>query len=140
MKENSRGKFQLSATQPPHRQPIMDSLFTSRSKYQTVRTDEESPKLGRPPSRFHSMIGKLLWTFLGVAIGLTLGLSVKRNDAVSTYWVAPLSPIPTEVLGPRISKVFNPDERYIGPSEEVDRNWLNVVGLYNMFNNACEMF
>jgi hypothetical protein len=114
--------------------------FTSRSKYQAVRTDEDSPKFGRPPSRFHSIIGNLLWALLGIAIGFALGLTAKPKDAVSTYWLAPLSPIPTAVLGPRISKVFVPDERYIGPSEEVNRNWLNVVGMYNVCNIACEVF
>ena len=117
----------------------MASLFISRSKYQAVRTDEENPKFGRPSSGFHSIIGNLLWTFLGITIGLALGLTAKHNTVISTCWVSPLSPIPTAVLGPRISKVFNPDERYIGGSEEVNGNWLNVVGMYNMCDFACEV-
>ena len=38
-----------------------------------------------------------------------------------------LGPIPRDVLEPRIKKIFNKDERYIGPSMEANRHWDALV-------------
>jgi hypothetical protein len=107
------------------------------SRYESVKTNEHgdiSPIAGSSswsPYFRVNLICLLLGMTLGIAMATAFGLTASDTISSASCWVfAPLSPIPSVVMSPRRDKVFNPDPRYIGPSKEVDENWIALVGGY----------
>jgi len=105
--------------------------FKKKERYEELGSSEET-SITRSLPIYSSTPSKLLY-LLCILLGLSLGLTISfwyRNDASAKCWVpAPTSPIPTEVLGPRIPKAFVPDQRYIGFSKTIDQNWRDLVGM-----------
>jgi len=99
-------------------------------KYENIPTDEYDPSLKiRSSSKFPSFLRSLICIILGLAVGLFAGYSFNLDSTPpsTSCWVSPrLSPIPAEVIE-RKAQVFQPDERYLGNSEETDRNWKILV-------------
>lgn len=103
----------------------------NHTRYEEVPTDEKviidnGQLRSRPLLSIFTFVACIVISF---GIGVVATILGQKSSYGPTCWVpAPLSPIPSEVIGPRVEKVFNPDARYIGPSIEVDQNWKNLVG------------
>jgi hypothetical protein len=103
-------------------------MFSDRhEKYRPIDDEEEIEYRERRPRRvpWQALI------IVALSSGwITTALISWRNYASS---LPSPSPVPGDVLYPRIKKVFEKDERYVGPSLEAARNWdALVAGIYKM--------
>ena len=89
-----------------------------------------SQTLASRPQRTRSW---LLWlwrvTITVVALGWIIPL-YRQQTPRKLYGVPENSPFPPEVFQ-RVKKVFYPDERYIGPSNDTHRNWDHLVAAHD---------
>jgi hypothetical protein len=108
---------------------IFSQSSEEKSKYHELPLNEEDTNIRKwPQNSRYRVIFSILYLLLGLSLGLSVGFSVPTNSSKDCWIPKPVSPIPHEVIEHRIPKVFNPDERYVGPSKEVDENWLKLVG------------
>lgn len=109
----------------------MASLFKKR-EYESVHPDDHTlcDVKPRAPLQYVSALMHLGCVLLGLGVGWVIGFNTCSDVSSSCWLAAPLSTIPAEVAWPRTPKAFNPDERYIGPSKEVDDQWRSLVGKY----------
>lgn len=89
--------------------------------YQEVPGDEDHRLL--PRRRSTNIVQYACIAFLALAWAITLGL-YWRLDHNSLR--IPRSPIPNEIYKP-VRKIFQPDQRYIGPSIETNHHWDDLV-------------
>lgn len=101
---------------------IMFFSTTSKSKpvYQEIADDEDFPV---PKYRRHvSILQYCCILFLASGWVITLVFYWHLSNSTKT----PYTPIPREVFT-RVKKVFQPDERYVGPSAETRHHWDDLV-------------
>lgn len=115
--------------------------FHDQHKYENVSSDEESSSeaslrlqnISRPTISRATIIRESIFILFGLAIGLTVAFSINYKEAGLTAelgqcWVyGNNTPIPADVIE-RVPKVFEPDPRYFGNSEQIDLNWQTLVG------------
>jgi len=77
--------------------------------------------------RVHSIIAYTSLFILGFIISSALGFFFRyKAPAAPSYGINPKMPIPHEIFN-RHPVSFIPDERYIGPSNTVNRNWKELT-------------
>jgi len=102
-----------------------------KQKYEEIPTHEHEPLPANKDSRprrdiVRSILIPLTYLLLGLAVGLTIGIYAPALSTTSCL-IRPASPIPHDVLTAKIPVRFVPDKRYVGPSEEVNRNWMDLI-------------
>jgi hypothetical protein len=115
--------------------------FHNQHKYENVPSDEESSSeaslrlqpISRTTISRATIIRESIFTLFGLAIGLIVAFSINYKEAglmaeLGQCWVyGNNTPIPTDVIE-RVPRVFEPDPRYLGNSEQIDLNWQKLVG------------
>ena len=107
--------------------PIMFTFTPEKPQYHAIELSNEEHRLPRRAS-YQRVFGCLSLVLAGLAIGLTIGFSCQTPTSTSKLqYQIPKSPIPADVLDPRVPVRFVPDERYVGSSPRVEENWRKLV-------------
>jgi hypothetical protein len=77
-------------------------------------------------STSNSYLIVLIGSIVGVIIGFFCG-QLKAGPSLQSFGINPQMPIPQEIFTNRHNVPFNPYSEYMGPSEEVARNWARLT-------------
>ncbi|KAJ5547247.1 hypothetical protein N7494_004832 [Penicillium frequentans] len=101
-------------------------------KYQELKNNDRESALSPIPedSRHWSLFLYILITILATGWATTAAFYWKSPAIAATIngriQLSTLTPIPENIFKP-VRKVFQPDERYVGNSKEVDHHWDSLV-------------
>jgi hypothetical protein len=102
----------------------------STLKYQEINNDREDTSTPVPEDRHWNLFLYIVISILAIGWATTGALYWKSSAVATTLngklQVTMLTPIPEDVFKP-VRRVFEPDERYVGNSKEVDHHWDALV-------------